>query len=121
MTNDAQSYGMLVETVTSEMKQMGQTQPELISAFSKLAAAGTGDGALSRKTRELIALGIAIAVRCDDCIGFHIKALLRLGVTQEEIEEAAGTAVYMGGGPSMMYAMHALVAYKEFRPAAQPS
>lgn len=93
-----------------------------MSAFGKLVIAGTSDGALSRKTRELIALGIAIANRCDDCIGFHIKTLVKLGLTQQEIEEVAGTAVYMGGGgPSMMYAMHALIAYKELCAAGQVS
>ncbi|WP_420800134.1 carboxymuconolactone decarboxylase family protein [Paraburkholderia tagetis] len=96
------------------MQRMRQTQPDLMSAFAELASAGTANGALSRKTRELIALGIAIADRCDDCIGFHVRTLVKLGATQREIEEVAGTAVYMGGGPSMMYAMHALIAYWEF-------
>lgn len=100
--------------VSTEMKKMRQTQPAVMSAFSSLALAGTADGALSRKTRELIALGIAIAGRCDDCIGFHVQALVKLGVTREELQDVIGTAVYMGGGPSMMYGMHVMIAFDEF-------
>ncbi|WP_321899952.1 carboxymuconolactone decarboxylase family protein [Paraburkholderia heleia] len=100
--------------ISTEMKRMRQTQPVVMSAFSSLASAGTADGALSRKTRELIALGIAIAGRCDDCIGFHVKALVKLGATREELEDVVGTAVYMGGGPSMMYGMHVMMALDEF-------
>jgi len=63
------------------------------------AGAGAGcDGALDRKTKELIALGIAIATRCDGCIGFHMEALVRLGATREELEETLGMTIYMGGG-----------------------
>jgi len=59
-------------------------------------------------------LGIAIACRCDDCIGFHVQALVNLGTTRAELEDLLGTAVYMGGGPSLMYATHALAAFDEF-------
>ena len=62
----------------------------------------------------LIALALGVAAHCDACIGFHMKALVRLGATLPEIEEALGMCVYMGGGPSLMYASNALAAYKEF-------
>jgi AhpD family alkylhydroperoxidase len=63
----------------------------------------------------LIALAIGIATRCDGCIGFHTEALIRQGVTRQEFQEALGMAVYMGGGPSLMYAADALSAFKEFQ------
>jgi AhpD family alkylhydroperoxidase len=63
-----------------------------------------------------VALGIAIGCRCDDCIGFHVQTLGKLGTTRAELEDVLGTAVYMGGGPSMMYATHALRAFAEFLP-----
>jgi AhpD family alkylhydroperoxidase len=85
-----------------------------MSAFSALAAASTKDGALSKKTKELIALALGVAARCDGCIGFHVKALVDLGATQAEVEETLAMAVYMGGGPSLMYAADALAAYAEF-------
>lgn len=104
----------VVRAVSSHMRAMRQTQPDLMTAFSQLAAAGTKDGALDKKTRELVALGIAVSSRCDDCIGFHVQTLVKLGMTRQELEDVLATAVYMGGGPSMMYATHALTAFNEF-------
>ena len=108
------NYKDLTVAVSIQMRAMRASQPELMTAFGQLAAAGTKGGALDRKTRELVALGIAIACRCDDCIGFHVQALVKLGTTKAELEDVLGTAVYMGGGPSMMYATHALRAFEEF-------
>lgn len=88
--------------VAEQMRKRRQSQPELLSAFGALGAAGTKDGALTKKTRELIALGIAISCLCDDCIGFHMQSMIMLKATREEVEEVDGVAVYMGGGPSMM-------------------
>jgi len=108
------NYKDLTGAVSVQMRAMRASQPDLMTAFGQLAAAGTKDGALDRKTRELVALGIAIACRCDDCIGFHVQTLVKLGTTRAELEDVLGTAVYMGGGPSMMYATHALRAFEEF-------
>ena len=66
------------------------------------------------KTKELIALAIGVAARCDGCIGFHVRTLVKMGMTLQELEEVLGVAVYMGGGPSLMYAANALEAFKEF-------
>ena len=107
-------YKDLTQDVSSGMRGLRQSQPELMTAFGLLAAAGTKEGALSKQTRELVALGIAVACRCDDCIGFHVQTLVKLGTTRAEIEEVLGTAVYMGGGPSMMYATHVLKAFDDF-------
>ncbi|KAI3597544.1 putative carboxymuconolactone decarboxylase family protein (plasmid) [Cupriavidus necator H850] len=107
-------FKTVVKNVSAQMRRLRETQPDLMTAFSQLAAAGTKEGALSKKTRELVALGIAVACRCDDCIGFHVQALVKLGTARAELEEVLGTAVYMGGGPSMMYATHALKAFEEF-------
>jgi AhpD family alkylhydroperoxidase len=59
-------------------------------------------------------MGIAIALRCDGCIGFHTKGLLKLGVARQEFVEMLGVAIYMGGGPSLMYAAQALDAWEQF-------
>ena len=71
-------------------------------------------GALDAKTKELIALGIAVAVRCDDCIAFHVKAAVEQGASKEEVLETLGMVIYMGAGPSVMYASHALEAFTQF-------
>ena len=112
-------YKELTQQVSTGMRSLRQSQPDLMTAFAQLAAAGTKEGALEKKTRELVALGISIASRCDDCIGFHVQALVKLGGTRAELEEVLATAVYMGGGPSMMYATHALKAWDEFAVATE--
>ena len=71
-------------------------------------------GALSELDKELLALAIGVAQHCDGCIGFHVKALIRLGVTREQLMETLGVCVYMGGGPALMYAAEAVRAYEEF-------
>ena len=68
----------------------------------------------------LIALAIGVATRCDDCIAFHAKAAVDHGATEEEVSETLAMSVYMGAGPSVMYASHALQAYKQFAEAKQP-
>ena len=78
-----------------------------------LAQAAERDGALDKKTKELIALALGVAAHCDACIGFHMQSLIKLGTTRAEVEEVLGMAVYMGGGPSLMYAADALGAFEE--------
>jgi len=55
-----------------------------------------------------------VASHCDPCIGFHAQALAKLGATRQEVDEMLGVAVYMGGGPSLMYAASAITAFDEF-------
>lgn len=85
-----------------------------MQGFRALSGAAMKDGALTEKHKELIALAIGVAERCDGCIGFHVKKLIELGATRAEIEETLGVNVYMGGGPALMYAAEALHAYDEF-------
>ncbi len=89
--------------------------PESMKGFAQLHHAGSTDGALSAKTKELIALAVAVTSRCDGCIAFHVHDALKAGASDEEIAEALGVAVLMGGGPSAMYAAHVLQAVEEFR------
>jgi AhpD family alkylhydroperoxidase len=71
-----------------------------------MAQAATKPGALDKKTKELTVLAIAVATPCDECIGFHMEALVKPGATRAEIEEALGMAIYMGGGPALMSHPH---------------
>jgi len=98
-----------------DLRKLRQDIPDTMKAFSALAQAAGRDGALDKKTKELIALAIAIATRCDGCIGFHTEALVRLGATRQEVEETLGMTIYMGGGPSLMYAADAISAFEEFQ------
>ena len=88
--------------------------PETVRGFGIMGKAATTDGALSEKTKEFMALGIAIATRCDSCIGFHVRSLVRLGATRAQMCEALAMATYMGGGPSYAYSAKALKAFDEF-------
>jgi AhpD family alkylhydroperoxidase len=88
--------------------------PEVMKAFAALAQASLQPKSLDGRTKELIALGIAVAIRCDDCIAFHAKAALDQGATRDQILETLAMTVYMGAGPSVMYASHALEAFSQF-------
>ncbi|MBI1890764.1 MAG: carboxymuconolactone decarboxylase family protein [Burkholderiales bacterium] len=111
-------YRDLTQSVSKNLGVLRSDQPDLMKGFNELAKAATRDGALDQKTKELIAMALGVAAHCDACIGFHTKALVQLGTTKAELEEALGMAVYMGGGPSLMYASNALNAFDEFSAAA---
>jgi AhpD family alkylhydroperoxidase len=96
---------------------MRQGAPEVMKAFAGIAQAALQPKALDTKTKELIALAISVAVRCDDCIAFHAKAAVDQGASSDEILETLGMAIYMGAGPSVMYAARALEAYQQFADA----
>ncbi|WP_237155220.1 carboxymuconolactone decarboxylase family protein [Oryzibacter oryziterrae] len=105
--------------ISGELKDVRAGAPDVMKAFSSMAASALATKALDTKTKELIALAIGVAIRCDDCIAFHAKAAVAQGATDEEVMETLGMAIYMGAGPSVMYASHAATAYREFKEAAQ--
>ena len=106
-------YREITRSVSLYLAKLRVDTPDVMREFGALADAATRDGVLTRKTKELIALALGVAGHCDACLGFHLKALIKLGATRAEIEEALGVAVYMGGGPSLMYAADALAAFEE--------
>lgn len=111
------NWPQLTKGLSAELKNLRGGAPELMKAFAAIAQTALAQGSLDVKTKELIAIGISVAVRCDDCIAFHVKAAVDRGATREEILETLGVAVYMGAGPSAMYASHALGAYAQFAAA----
>jgi AhpD family alkylhydroperoxidase len=88
--------------------------PGPMKGFGLLHQESMKAGALNEKQKELIALGIGVASRCDGCIAFHTHEALAHGATAEEITETLGVAISMGGGPALMYAAHALEALEQF-------
>ena len=113
------NYSAITRSVSNALATLRADIPDVTKAFSELAHAATRDGALDHKTKELIALALGVAAHCDACIGFHVKALARLGATTAEVEEALGMAVYMGGGPSLMYAADAISAWQQVKAPAE--
>lgn len=111
-------YDKLTQTVTKNLAVLRNDIPDVMKAFNEMAHAASRDGVLDRKTKELIALALGVAAHCDACIGFHVRTLVKLGASKAELEEALGMAVYMGGGPSLMYSANALAAFDEFSASA---
>jgi len=107
-------YSKSYNDLTRLMGELGAKIPETMESFNQLHLASTTDGVLKKKTKELIALGIAITVRCDGCIAFHVHDALSSGASSEEIMETIGVAVMMGGGPAVVYGCEAMEALNQF-------
>ena len=103
------------------MAELGAELKGPMGGFSRLHKEAVADGALSTKVKELIALSIAITVRCDGCIAFHVHDALQAGASHDEIVETIGVAVMMGGGPSAVYGAEALEALQQFEAEATPA
>jgi len=112
------NWPAMAEELTAAIKEVRLGAPEVTKAFSAMAQAATAGGALDTKTKELIALAISVAIRCDGCVAFHSKAAVKHGATRDEVMETMGMALYMGAGPSLMYAAQAVEAYDQFAAAA---
>jgi AhpD family alkylhydroperoxidase len=106
-------YKAITNEISASLKQLRTSMPEVMQAFGLLSAAATKDGALDKKTKELIALALGVAAHCDGCIGFHTQSLVRLGTSKQELMETLSMAIYMGGGPSLMYAADAISAFDQ--------
>lgn len=108
----------LTSSLSAPLKDLRTGAPDIMKGFSSIAQAALKANVLDVKTKELIALAIGVATRCDDCIGFHVKAAVAQGASREEILETLGMAIYMGAGPSVMYAAHAIEAFDQFNSSA---
>ena len=114
----ATPYTDLTRSISAELARLRTEMPDTLRGFSALAKGATQNGALDKKTKELIAIALSVAARCDPCIGFHVQTYVQLGGTRAELVDALGMAVYMGGGPSLMYAAKTSAAFDEFSAAA---
>ncbi len=92
---------------------VGKALPNEMAGFMQLHDAALEAGSLDTKTKELIALGISIAIKCEPCIASHMDSLIKLNVTREEVLETIGVAFFMGGGPSLAYGGKALEAFEQ--------
>ncbi|RKT30971.1 AhpD family alkylhydroperoxidase [Roseovarius halotolerans] len=96
-----------------QLRALNKTIPDTAQAFGALGKAVKEGGVLEFKTKEYVALGIAVATKCEACIGLHVEALVRCGATREELGDVLAMTIQMGGGPSMMYAAKALDCFDE--------
>lgn len=111
------SYPDRYEKLQSDIGTLSRQLSGPMAGFSQLHQAAIADGALSGKVKELMALAIAITVRCDGCIAYHVRDALESGASREEILETVGVAILMGGGPSVVYGSEAVTALNQFQGA----
>jgi AhpD family alkylhydroperoxidase len=104
----------LASSMGPALKDLRGGAPEVMKGFSAMARAALEGKALDSKTKELIALAISVAIRCDACVAFHAQAAMQRGATRDEVMETMGMAIYMGAGPSVMYAAQAVEAFGQF-------
>jgi AhpD family alkylhydroperoxidase len=107
------SYRALSTDISATLAQLRADIPDVTRGFGALSQAALRGGLVDAKTKELIAMALGVAAHCDACLAFHAQALVKLGCTRAELQEVLGVCVYMGGGPSLMYAARALDAFQE--------
>ncbi len=91
------------EKFAADTEKMKQQAPNMMAGFGGMFGKIMGEGKLAVREKELIALGIGLALRCKPCIFLHVKKSLEAGATKEEILEAAQVAVVMAGGPAFTH------------------
>jgi AhpD family alkylhydroperoxidase len=108
----------LLTKVRSAGMTFGKANPKFIAAYRGLNEAQAAGSVLDAKTRELIALAVAVTTRCDGCIASHVEAARKAGVTQAELAEALGTAIALNAGAAYVYSVRAMEAFGQFEEIA---
>jgi AhpD family alkylhydroperoxidase len=112
-------YEQIANELRKEALDLYKATPEVMRSFQGLMSAVGKDGALSVKTKELMALAIAISSKCEGCIVFHVQNAIRHGAGREEVAETIAISIEMGGGPSTVYGAKALAAFDELKAKAK--
>lgn len=107
-------YRQFRKDLEEKLSDLGKVLPGQMSGFVRLHRKSMEDGALSRSVKEMMALSISIATGCEGCIAYHAHDAIQAGATREELLEAVGVGILMGGGPATIYATYALKAIEEF-------
>jgi AhpD family alkylhydroperoxidase len=107
----SKDWKAIANDVNQRSGALYQASPDAVKGFGQITAATMKDGALDKKTKELMAAAISVVIRCEGCIAYHTQAAIKAGATREEFTEALNVAIEMGGGPSVVYAGQALDAY----------
>lgn len=117
-TTDRSAHGKTVLTELSPLsRELRRAIPEVYKGFGELSNAAFADGALDRRTKELIALAIGVVEGCDGCIASHAQSAARAGATRQEAAEAIGVTFLMHGGPATVHGARAYDAFCEFADA----
>ncbi len=107
------SWSNTIDTTRHDLRRLNALIPDTARAFGGLGKVVKEGGTLDFKTKEFVALGIAVATKCEPCIALHMEALIRVGATRDEVGDVLAMSIQMGGGPAMMYAAKAIACYDE--------
>jgi AhpD family alkylhydroperoxidase len=107
-------YHEVLEEIRAPYQELQEAIPGVLSGYAEINRSAMGEGDLSAKTKELIALAIAITRECDGCIAAHARGAFRRGATAAEVKEMIGVAIMMNGGPGTVWGPRALSAFHEF-------
>ena len=119
-----EDWAALIANMNGATRELRRTAPDTMKAFSEMSRAGHHGVALDHKTKELIALAIGVATRCAPCIAYHAEGAVKAGASREAVAETLAMSIYMGAGPSVMYAAEALEAVDQMMaqmPAQAPA
>jgi AhpD family alkylhydroperoxidase len=111
---DLGTFHQIQEDLREPYRTLRAAIPEVVAAKQAVGNAAMGDGALSAKVKELIALAISITRECDGCVAAHARGAVRRGATMEEVAEMIGVTINMNGGPATVWGPRALAAFQEF-------
>ena len=106
---DWNAYRKQLATMIGEI---GKSSPDLVKGYRQIVASHTAEGALDPKTRELVALAVAVTLRCDGCITTHVDLARKRGATEAEITDALGVAVMVNAGATLVYSARTIDAYR---------
>ena len=99
------------QQLIASIAQIGKSSPDTVRGYRELSDAGAKTGKFDAKTRELIALAVAVTRQCDGCITVHTDAAVKHGATREEIAEALGVAIAVNAGAALVYSARVMDAY----------
>jgi|TARA_Y100000994_G_scaffold161089_1_gene132338 AhpD family alkylhydroperoxidase len=102
-----------LDKTKKDFTNLNQQIPDTFKGFAIMGKEAKKNGVVDEKTKEFVALGIAISTKCESCIGLHIESLIRLETTRDELIEVLAMCSYMGGGPSITFSTKALEAFDQ--------
>jgi AhpD family alkylhydroperoxidase len=107
-------YAEVIDELKEPTRALRYADSAVWKGFAEMHRAAVAEGVVPARTKELVALAIAVIKECDGCIAYHAGAAARLGATEGEVAEILGVALLMGGGPASVWAPRAFDAYREF-------
>ena len=106
-------WKLFLDKTKKDFVSLSEEIPDTFKGFSLMGKEAKKNGLIDEKTKEFVALGIAISTRCESCIGLHVESLIRLKTTRNELIEVLAMCSYMGGGPSITFSTKALEAFDQ--------